>query len=564
MLVAALSLSTLFLVSPEGHAATDIYSFSSQVTSTSSTIAPNYYVTDVSVGVEQDLDTLDIAVDFAQPISASSFAYQQVGGIAGVVTPTLSLSIASSNGSPVYGLSGGSINMGTGASGIWLGQGLFAPASTAQKLNSCAVSSYFSQAFNKTLYFSFSRKCVQLPSQFIVQTQMNFYSLSTGANQYSLNNPYTPFLVDLTKVPGFKQSQSITAQNPGNPYLNQGSIQIVARDDHNLPMTYTAQGSAGVCSVPDLNSPNVALLGQGSCTIVISAAGNTAFDPAVSVQVAFQVLPPQVDQSITHNLPPSISLDNPQVSFQATDSSGSQVVATSNNSNICQVIGSSTVQAFNTGTCSITLTAPSNGNFKAATMQVNIQVTPQKVAQEVYYTAPSDVHVGDASFDVPLSDNSGLDISVISDTPNVCQFNDPTDPLLVTIAGAGTCSMEVNQDGSDQYLPFSANGVTFEVLPLVKPQAGTSTTPKKGGPTTPTKAAPPKKIVIKSFTNSSSTQQKATSQTSNPNVASGSATSPVKSKSSTPSATKSAAPKVTIKVTTPKKPAPKKTPVKKK
>jgi len=371
-------------------------------------------------------------------------------------------------------------------------------------------------------------------------------------------------LIDLTKVPGFKQSQSITAQNPGNPYLNQGSIQISAIDDHNLPMTYTAQSSAGVCSVPDLNSPNVTLLGVGVCTVVIAAAGNPGFDPAVSVQVAFQVLQAQVDQSITNNLPQSISLDTPQISFQATDSSGSTVIATSNNSYYCQVIGSSTIQANNPGTCSITLIAPLNGNFKSSQMQVDIQVMPQRVTQEIYYNSPSGVHVGDTSFDIPLSDNSGLDILVTSDTPDVCQFNDPTDPLLVALVGAGTCSMEVNQDGNDQYLPFSANGVTFEVLPAFKMQSGTVPVPKKGVTSTPSKAAPPKKIVIKSFTNNSTTQQKATSQTSNPNVASGSATSPVKSKSSTPNAKKSAPPKITIKVTAPKKPTPKKTPAKKK
>ena len=563
LMVTVLALASTFFLNQDISAAVDIYTFSSPVTSTTSTIAPNYYVTDVSVGVQQDLDTLDISVDFAQPITPASFSYQSVGGIAGTVTPTLTVSIASADGSPINGVGNGSINMGTGTNGLWVGPGLFPQLGNSQKLDTCSVSTAYSQAFNKTLVFSFSRKCVQLPSQFMIQTQMNFYSIANSSNQYSMNNPYTPFYVDLTKVPGFKSSQSITAQNPGNPYLNQGPIHITAVNNHNLPMTYSVQASSGVCSVPDANSPYISLQGQGQCSVVISAAGNPAFDPAPPVQVIFQVLPSQVDQSITSNLPQAISLDNPQFNFSLYDSSGSQVTAVSNTPSICQLNGSNSITAYNAGTCTLTFSAASNGNFKAAVSQVNIQITPQRVTQQVYYTAPSETHVGDASFDVSLSNDSGLPIQVISDTPDVCQFNDNNDGLLVTIVGSGTCSMEVNQDGNDQYLPFSANAVTFEVLPKLATPSSKSTTPSKGAGTTPNKVAAPPKIVIHSFTNNSTTQQHATSKTSNPNVASGSSTTSTKTKSSTSTpAPKPSSPKISIKVTTPKTPV-KKAPAKK-
>jgi hypothetical protein len=219
--------------------------------------------------------------------------------------------------------------------------------------------------------------------------------------------------------------------------------------------------------------------------------------------------------------------------------------------------GNQSIIARNPGNCQIVLSAPTSGVYRATQSIVNIQVLPKKQEQKVYYNAPGEVRVGDSGFDIDLTNSANLQMVVTSSTPDICDFSQGNDPLFVTIISAGTCTFEVSQDGNDQYLPFSASGVTFDILPT--PPAGTKrTSGTKSQASTP---AAPIQIKIKSSTSSAGTSGRLPTQTGNTSVVT------IKSTitNASPSAKPNAAVKVTSKVSPSKsssKPSPKPSPKK--
>ena len=82
-------------------------------------------------------------------------------------------------------------------------------------------------------------------------------------------------------------TQVVTIPGIGDIPLDQGPVLLPATTEDGLPLTYTA-GPASVCTV----AGNVlTLVGEGTCTLVASQAGDATHDPA-STTVVFTVQPP--------------------------------------------------------------------------------------------------------------------------------------------------------------------------------------------------------------------------------------------------------------------------------
>jgi hypothetical protein len=560
-LVIALSVGLMMVATMQAPAQAGqiIYSFSSPATVNSSSSIP-VYPTALGLAVEQDLDTLDLTLGFQAAIPFTLF--DSTAPIQPGTTGTASavISIIANNGRGIVAGSNSSVlNIGIPAKGfayntpisanVGLSNNLFSTNSYGNLPTNCPVSITVSSVYKQTLSASFSRNCLGLATSFSIQSQ---YIFTSNNSTYPMTTPYTPFQVDLTQVAGIKMSQSIQANSIQDVYLGQGSVQFSASDSAGLPMTYAATGSSGICSIPNSTSAYVHLDGPGRCTISIVAPGNTQYSNATSVQLSFQVLTPQLDQTIDQDFPPSISLDNPQIDFNVSSSSGVPVAVTSTTTNICQVINSQTVQANNPGTCQLTLSAPTSGNYKPAQQQISIPVTPAHIDQNISYYAPENVHVGGSGFDIDLRNDARLPLQLTSDSPNVCTFNKSSDPLYVTIVGAGTCSFEVNQDGNDQYSPFSATGVTFLVLPAIANNPGSI-------------SSAPQKVQIKASTSTAGSTTKISTQSNTTGIASSKTTATTGP--STPGmkvSAKSTPPTTKIKITTKAatKPAPKPSPSK--
>jgi hypothetical protein len=513
------------------HAGQVIYNFTSPNYSTSTT-APSYIPSALTLGVQSDLDTLEIGVEFPNNLSADKFLPQPVTGLSGTVTPILLLALSPINSNTqVRGVYSGTINLSTSqqvysydvpaAAKSWVSTSRFGSEASGQSISPCNATSALSSTRRQVMVFTISRSCTELPAQFSLQAQVKFLS-SDGNVQFSPVSPASPMIVDLTKVPGFKLPQTISAQPIPNVYVGQNNLVISATNSANLSLLYSVVGSNGVCSVSNQNSPNVTLQGPGQCTVSISSAGNAMYSPANSVQLVFQVQSPQLDQTISSNIPNTISMDDPRVSIQTSSSSGANVTATTSTGNICQILNPQTIEAINPGICQITLSTPTNGNYKAAQSQISVSVTPAHKEQNVSYSEPKNIHVGQTSFELKLVSDSGLRLQVTSNSPSVCKFEKPSAPLLVTVVGEGTCDMEVSQSGNANYFPFSASGVTFEVLP-----AG-----KLNVPTNGTNA--PSAVTIKSSVSTGRTSSKVQSQTTTTSVVSTKSTATVPKPSSSP------------------------------
>jgi hypothetical protein len=518
----AIAVLALWVTPSYSFAGQAIYTFTSTAPSTGNTsVATAYTPTNISLGIESDFDTLDITTQFLSPLTSDRFLPQSIAGLqGGTVTPTLTIAISPLNfNSSIFGVPNGSINISTTQNVYSFDVPQPASVSVSNQpfgngtaITSCSVTSSISTVQKQNLVFTLPHNCLQLSAQFLVQAQVKFVSTS-GSIIYSTLTPSSPMEVDLTQVAGFKLPQIINFQPIQSPYLSQGSINLSATDNSGLPLKFNVQNSSNVCAVPNQTVPNVQLLGAGTCTIVATADGNNTYQAASSVTYSFQILTPQLDQSINQNFPTTLSLDNPEINFQTNSSSGEQVQVQSATPTICQITSQDTLDGENPGNCLINLTVPTNGNYKPEQSQVSILVTPAHVSQNVSYSAPLDVHVGGSGFDLDLTNDAGLPLKVVSDSPDVCTFNKSDDPLYVTIVGVGTCSMEVSQDGNDQYSPFYASGVTFQVLPAIASGSNSNSGSGAG-------SSGPSKVVITSSSTAPVGQSRADTQTNTAGLAS--------------------------------------------
>jgi len=317
--------------------------------------------------------------------------------------------------------------------------------------------------------FSILRSCTQLPPQFSIMAEVVHLSPTTKAVQSVTSTQYPGLIVDLMKVPGFKLDQRISAQSPQNVYVTQGSTQISASSSAQLPLSFSVPVTQNICEIADSSLPKVIVKFAGQCDVLITALGNDKYQSAPTVQVSFQVLP-AVSQTISHNLPAHISLDSPQISFQASSSSGSDVIVASSNLNICDVLSGRFVLAKSPGICHLGLSAARYGPYEAAQTSVDIEVTPKLLEQKVYFVSPKQVYVGD-SFELNLKNDSELPLVVATETPGICNFKDSNHPLLVSVFAEGTCSFTVQARGNEKFLPFSAENVNFDVLPIPVPDS---------------------------------------------------------------------------------------------
>lgn len=531
-LVGMLGTLGILWFSDNSYAGQVIYSFVSAPNFSTTSIAPTYIPSDLTLGIQDDLDTLEIGLNFRNNITADQFLPQSVTGLQGTVTPILQISLTPVNSNTqVSGVFNGSINLSTTAnvysldvpmpSKSWVSASRFGNEATGKSISPCVANSILKSTRKQTLTFLISRACTELSAQFSVQAQITFQS-ADGNLQYSAYSPQSPFMVDLSKVPGFKLPQTISAEPLPNVFIGQGSLVISAADSANLPMNYSAINSNGVCTVANTAISKVTLLAPGQCTISISSVADSSHSAAKPVQLTFKILAPQLEQTISSSIPSTISLDDPQVSFQISSSSGAPVGISTSTSNICQVSNNTSIEAINPGNCLLVLNAPSSGNFKSIQSQLTVVVTPAHQEQNISYAEPKNVHQGEANFHLDLVADSGLRLELTSDTPKVCTFDKPSDPLLVTIVGPGTCTMEVSQPGNARYFPFTASGVTFEVLPSGKVSASS------GG------AAAPAVITIKSSVSSGKTSSRVQSQTSTTSVVSTKTTSTAPTPSSSP------------------------------
>jgi hypothetical protein len=229
-------------------------------------------------------------------------------------------------------------------------------------------------------------------------------------------------------------------------------LSVSATASSGLPATIVSNTPA-VCTVAGSLVTTVAV---GTCTITASQSGNANYAAAAPVTQSFTVTP--ASQTIRFTAPGPVAYLSPPLTLPATASSTLPVTLASNTPQVCGVGNSTMVAIFTAGLCSITASQNGSANFAAAIPVTRI--FPVLAAQQtITFAPPPSVTPPVAPFAVTASASSGLPVLLTSGAPDVCTVANS----VVTITGAGLCSLTASQSGNQNYSPALAVTRTFTV-----------------------------------------------------------------------------------------------------
>jgi hypothetical protein len=104
-------------------------------------------------------------------------------------------------------------------------------------------------------------------------------------------------------------------------------------------------------------------VGQGTCSVTASQAGNDTYAPARDVKKSIRII--KTAQTITFNAPASVALSAGTLALSGSSTSQLSVTFATTTPLICTVDGS-TLTLIKVGTCSVTATQAGNDTFAPA------------------------------------------------------------------------------------------------------------------------------------------------------------------------------------------------------
>jgi hypothetical protein len=155
----------------------------------------------------------------------------------------------------------------------------------------------------------------------------------------------------------------------------------------------------------------------------------------------------------------------------ATATSGLAVTLTidATSSGVCSLGGSasgSTVSFTGVGTCTINANQAGNGSYDPAP-QVQQSFAIDKATQVISFdsNAPSGARLGDAAYTVLASSTSALAVVLTIDASasGVCELDGDASGSHVSFIGTGTCTIDANQPGNDNYEAATQQQQAFEI-----------------------------------------------------------------------------------------------------
>jgi hypothetical protein len=186
-------------------------------------------------------------------------------------------------------------------------------------------------------------------------------------------------------------------------------------------------------------------VGQGTCSVTASQAGNDTFAPARDVKKSIRII--KSAQTITFNAPASIAPGEGTTSLVATASSGLTVSFASSTPLICTISGS-TLTPVGQGTCSVTASQAGNDTFAPA-RDVKKSIRIIKNAQTITFNPPASIALSAGTLALSASSTSLLSVSFVVADPSVCTVAGST----LTLIKVGTCSITASQAGNDTFAP---------------------------------------------------------------------------------------------------------------
>ncbi len=240
-----------------------------------------------------------------------------------------------------------------------------------------------------------------------------------------------------------RKAQQITFAQPATSAVYNSSFTIGATSDSGLAVTLAA---SGVCT---LNGSSVTMTsGTGTCTLTASQAGDLNYQPAAAVVHTVTATP--ATQSITFAQPPTPAAYNSTFAVSASSSSGLAVAIAP--SGACSISSGTVTMTSGTGACTLTASQSGDANYSAAANvvhTVNAALAAQSLTAPMTITPPAPTFVLNGTFTVSTSATSGLAVAYTSLTVGQCTV--PAGSNVVTMLGAGLCTIAADQGGNDNY-----------------------------------------------------------------------------------------------------------------
>ena len=233
--------------------------------------------------------------------------------------------------------------------------------------------------------------------------------------------------------------QTITFLQPASIAFGAAPFNLTATASSTLTVGF-ASTTLSVCTVA---GTTVTLAGAGTCSIQATQPGNANYAAAAMVTQSFTVT--SSAQTISFGILSGVTFGAAPFNLTATATSKLVVGFASTTPAVCTVSGAS-VTIVAAGACSITASQAGNTNFAAAADVVQ-GFTVNKAAQTISFPLLSDVAFGTTSVAAAATASSGLSVTFVSTTPNVCTVVNST----IAILGAGACSVTASQNGSGNY-----------------------------------------------------------------------------------------------------------------
>jgi hypothetical protein len=214
---------------------------------------------------------------------------------------------------------------------------------------------------------------------------------------------------------------------------------ITAAAGSGLAVTFTTPTPA-VCTV---GGGTVTILAAGTCEIAADQGGDGDWNPAP--RVVRDLVVAKAGQTITFDAPRDRTFGDEPFQLSATASSGGAMTFSSASRRVCSV-AAQTVTILAAGTCTITARQAGDADHLVAP-SVPQEFTVDKADQTISFDAPADRTFGDFPFPLSASASSGLPPALSSETPAVCALSGS----IVTIVGAGTCTIDADQGGDGDW-----------------------------------------------------------------------------------------------------------------
>ena len=294
------------------------------------------------------------------------------------------------------------------------------------------------------------------------------YTMTSGTGTCSVianqagNSNYSaaPQVTETVNATLATQTITFTTSAPASAPYN-STFTVAATASSGLAVVYT---SAGSCS--NAGATYTITSGTGTCSVIANQPGNANYQAAPQVTQTVNATPAPQTITFTTNAPAS-AVYGSNFTVAAKSSSGLAVVYTSAGS--CSNSGATYTMTSGTGTCSVIVNQPGNGNYAAAP-QVTQTVNATPAAQTITFTtnAPASAVYG-SNFTVAAKSSSGL--AVVYTSAGACSNASATYTMT---SGTGTCSVIANQPGNGNYA--AAPQVTQTVNATLAAQTITFTT----------------------------------------------------------------------------------------